>query len=47
MMCEGIELPNGLTMKEVESERYRYLGILELDKVKDKEIRSELDKMGE
>ena len=38
MTCEGTELPNGMTMKEVESEGYRYLGILELDKIKDKEI---------
>ena len=38
MTCECIELPNGMTMKmkEVKSEGYRYLGILELDKVKDK-----------
>ena len=28
---QGIELPNGQTMKEVEQEGYKYLGIVELD----------------
>ena len=30
--CDGIELPNGETMKEVEQEGYTYLGRVELDK---------------
>ena len=42
--CEGIELANGMTMKEVESEGYRYLGILELNKVKDKEMKEQFQK---
>ena len=32
---QGIELPNGETMKEVEQEGYKYLGIVELDKMKE------------
>ena len=44
MTCEGIEFPNGMTTKEVESEGYRYLGILELDKVKDKEMKEQFQK---
>ena len=44
MTYEGIELANGMTPKEVESVGYRYLGILELDKVKDKEIKEQFKK---
>ena len=44
MTCEGIELANGMTMKEVESEGYRYLRILELNKVKDKEMKEQFQK---
>ena len=44
MTCEDIELPNGMTMKEVESERYRHLRILELDKVKDKGMKEQFQK---
>ena len=44
MTYEGIQLPNGMTMKEVESEGYRYLGILELNKVKDKEMKEQFQK---
>ena len=44
MTCEGIELPNGMTMKEVESEGYRYLGIFGLDKIKDKEMKEQFQK---
>ena len=44
MTCEGIKLPNGMTMKEEESEGHRYLGILELDKVKDKEMKEQFEK---
>ena len=33
-----------MTMKEVESEGYRRLGILELDKAKDKEIKEQFQK---
>ena len=37
--CEGIKLPNSKVMKEVEKEGYTYLGIVELDKIKDKEMK--------
>ena len=36
---QGIELPNGQTMKEVEQEGYKYLGIVELDKMKENEMK--------
>ena len=32
---EGIELPNGDKLKEVGEEGYTYLGIVELDKIKE------------
>ena len=35
--CEGIKLPNSDVMKEVEKEGYTYLGIVELDKIKENE----------
>ena len=34
-----IEFPNGETMQEVEQEGYRYLGIVELDKIKEDEMK--------
>ncbi len=40
--CEGIELPNGEVMKEVEKEGYTYLGIVELDKIKENEIKEKI-----
>ena len=36
---EGIKLINGLTIKEVDDEGYKYLGILELDKFKEREMK--------
>ena len=36
---DGIELPNRETIKEVEEDGYRYLGVLESDKVKEKEMK--------
>ena len=36
---QGIELPNGETMKEVEQEGYTYLGIVEMDKIKEIEMK--------
>ena len=36
---QGIDLPNGETMKEVEQEGYKYLVIVELDKMKEKEMK--------
>ena len=37
--CEGIKLPNTEVMKEVEKEGYTYLGIVELDKIKENEMK--------
>ena len=36
---EGIQLVNGETIKEVCEEGYKYLGILELNKVKEQELK--------
>ena len=36
---QGIELPNGETMKEMEHEGYTYLGIVKLDKIKETEMK--------
>ena len=36
---EGIKLPGGEVMKEVGEEGYTYLGIVELDKIKEKEMK--------
>ena len=40
-MCksEGIKLIIGQTIKEVDDEGYKYLGILELDKFKEREMK--------
>ena len=37
--CEGIKLPNSEVMEEVEKEGYKYLGIVELDKIKENEMK--------
>ena len=37
--CERIKLPNSEVMKEVEKEGYTYLGIVERDKIKEKEMK--------
>ena len=37
--ADGIVLPNGETIKEVEKDGYRYFGILELDKIKEKKMK--------
>ena len=37
--CEGIKLPNTEVMKQVEKEGYTYLGIVELDKIKENEVK--------
>ena len=36
---EGIKSINGLTIKEVDDEGYKYLGILELDKFKERKMK--------
>ena len=37
--CEGIKLPNTIVMKEVEKKGYKYLGKVELNKVKENKMR--------
>ena len=37
--CDGIKLPNSEVMKKVEKEGYTYLGIIELDKIKENEMK--------
>ena len=39
---DGIVLPNGEAIKEVEKDGYRYLGIPELDTFKEKEMKDKL-----
>ena len=41
---EGRKLPNDEVMKEVEKERYKYHGIVELDKVKENEMKKRTTK---
>ena len=41
---EGMHLPNDRLMKEVTEEGYTYLGILELDKIKEREIKKNIDR---
>ena len=40
--CEGIELPDGELMKEVKQEGYTYLGIVELDKIKENAMKEKI-----
>ena len=37
----GLNLPNGKLMKTIDEEGYKYLGILEYDKVKEGEMKTE------
>ena len=37
----GLNLSNGKSMKVIDEERYKYLGIIEYDKAKEKEMRTE------
>ena len=37
--CEGIKLPNSEVTEEIEKEGYIYLGIVELDKIKENEMK--------
>ena len=41
---EGIKLPHGEVMKHVEQERYTHLGIIELDKIKETEMKEKITK---
>ena len=36
---DGIELPSGEKIREIEEDRYRYLGILEYDRIKEQEMK--------
>ena len=42
--CDGIELPDGEKMKGVSEEGCKYLGIVELDGIKEKEMKERLTK---
>ena len=42
--CDGIVLPNGDIMKEVDKEGYTNLGIVELDKMKENEMKEKTTK---
>ena len=39
VICEGIKFPNSEVMKKVEEEGYTYLGIVELDKIDENEMK--------
>ena len=39
---EGIELPDGESVKEVDQEGYKYLGVLQLDKSMNKEMKENI-----
>ncbi|XP_063592543.1 uncharacterized protein LOC134769733 [Penaeus indicus] len=41
---DGLELPSGDKIKEVEDEGYKYLGITEFDKIKDSEVKESFRK---
>ena len=42
--CEGIVLPNEDTMRIAEDEGYKYLGILEIDKIKEEAMKNRFKK---
>ena len=44
LKSEGIKLPDGEMMKQVEQEGYTYLGIIELDKIKETEMKEKITK---
>ena len=41
---DGIVLPNGDVVKEVDKEGYTYLGVVELDKIKENEMKEKTTK---
>ena len=41
---EGIKLPDGEVMKQVGQKGYTYLGIVELDKIKETEMKEKINK---
>ena len=42
VMSEGIELQNGERLKEIDQEGYKYLGVPQLDKTMNKEIKENI-----
>ena len=42
--CDGVTLPDGQIMKEIEKNGYRYLGVVELDRVKEREMKEQFVK---
>ena len=42
--CEGIKLPNSEVMNKIEKEGYTYLNIVELDKIKENEMKEKATK---
>ena len=44
VICDGIELPDGEKMEGVNKEGYKYLGIVELDWIKEKEMKERFTK---
>ena len=44
VQSERISMPNGKMMKNIEEGRYKYLGILEADDLKHKEIKGQIKK---
>ena len=41
---EGISMPDGKMMKNIEEDRYKYLGILEADDLKHEEMKDQIKK---
>ena len=39
VQCEGVKLPNGETIRSIEADGYKYLGILESDRIMEKEMK--------
>ena len=40
--CEGIELTNGETIREINENGYKYLGVLEMENIMEKEMKEKL-----
>ena len=41
---EGVAIPDGQVMREVKDDGYKYLGIVELDKIKETEMKDQFRK---
>ena len=42
--CNGVELPNGEVIKQVEKDGYKYLGVLELDRMMENDMEERFSK---